>query len=263
MNTAQRFFPAPVAVPLADALNWQASPDLTFEEKKDGRRAELGNGELRGRVASYSLPGAVPPALAGCVLDGELVGNVFWCFDLIEANRQDMRDLPLRERKGRLLALQPHFPAWIQPVPAARPGVAGGDYLRQVLAAGAEGVVAKDLAASYGNGWRKAKRLATFDCVVTDTSGGKLSVQIGQYSFLHFFQVWNFRNKFVNSSFLQSNLSRVSIRDLGTLDSLRPGSVIEISAETRHASGKFRSPRFVRVRTDKPPTDCRIEKVEP
>lgn len=246
MNTAQRFFPAPVAVPLADALNWQASPDLTFEEKKDGRRAELGNGELRGRVASYSLPGAVPPALAGCVLDGELVGNVFWCFDLIEANRQDMRDLPLRERKGRLLALQPHFPAWIQPVPAARPGVAGGDYLRQVLAAGAEGVVAKDLAASYGNGWRKAKRLATFDCVVTDTSGGKLSVQIGQYS---------------NARLV--DCGRVSIRDLGTLDSLRPGSVIEISAETRHASGKFRSPRFVRVRTDKPPTDCRIEKVEP
>lgn len=244
MNT-ERFFPAPVAVPLADALNWQASPSLVFEEKKDGVRAMLARGALLGRVRSYPLPGAVPPALAGCALDGELVGNVFWCFDLIEADGADLRQLPLRERKGRLAALQPHFPAWIRLVPAARPGVAGGDYLRQLLAAGAEGVVAKDLAASYGNGWRKAKRLATFDCVVTDASGGKLSVQIGQYS---------------NARLV--DCGRVSIRDLGTLDSLRPGSVIEISTETRHASGKFRSPKFIRTRTDKRASDCTVEERE-
>ena len=234
-------FPAPQPVPLADALNWPASPDWIYETKLDGCRAMLGNGALQGRVRSYPLPGAIPPALANATLDGELVGNVFWCFDLIEADGADLRPLPLRERRRHLLALQPRFPAWLKLIPSWTGD--GGEFLEAVLRDGGEGVVAKNLSAPYGVDWHKAKRLATFDVVVTDADGGKLSVAVGQYQ----------GGELVNCG-------RLPVQNLATLESLRPGDVVEIAAECRTARGKFRSPRFVRVRTDKAATDCRIEK---
>jgi len=241
MKTAQLDFPAPQPVPLADALRWQASPDWIYEEKKDGVRAMLVAGELRGRARSYDLPGAIPPALAGCTLDGELVGNVFWSFDLIEANGQDLRGLPLRERRRHLAALVPHFPAWLKLIPSW-PGN-GGEYLEAVLRDGGEGVVAKNLGAEYGRDWFKAKRVQTFDVICTDTTGGTLSVAIAQFR---------------DGALVPCG--RVSIFNLNALLSLKSGDVLEIAAECRHASGKFRSPRFVRVRSDKLAKDCQIQK---
>ncbi len=120
MDTAQFIFAAPRAVALADALRWPALPDLCFEEKKDGVRALLVNGALQGRARCYRLPGELPPALAGCALDGELVGQTFFAFDVIEADGVDLRQLPLRERKAALLALHPHFPVWLRIIPSAR-----------------------------------------------------------------------------------------------------------------------------------------------
>ena len=124
-----RDFPAPAPVPLPVALGWRASPEWTYETKIDGCRAVLGNGELRGRARRYPLPGELPAALAGCTLDGELVGSTLYTFDLLTAEGVDFRPLPLRERKIALAELQPLFPAWLKPIPTARPGTPGGEYL--------------------------------------------------------------------------------------------------------------------------------------
>jgi len=227
-------FPAPQPVALADALRWQASPDWTFETKADGKRALLSAGELRGRALRYPLPGPLPATLDGCALDGELVGKAYFAFDLLEANGQDLRRQPLRERRAALLALQPLFPDWIRPIPAARPGQPGGDYLQAVLRAGAEGCVAKRLSAPYGCQWFKAKRVETFDCVAAERDMARGSIRLA-----------------------------LAGEDCGWLpcraafDGIRLGDVLEISALGRHASGKFREARLVRVRTDKPATDCK------
>jgi len=180
MNAAT--FPAPQPVALAVALAWKASPDWTFETKADGKRGLLANGELRGRALRYRLPGELPAALAGCTLDGELVGNVYFAFDVIEADGEDLRRLPLRERGAALKALQSAFPDWIRPIPTARPGQSGSEYLAEVLIRGCEGICAKQLSAPYGVGWLKAKRLETFDVVVTALASTTRSVSIGQYS---------------------------------------------------------------------------------
>jgi bifunctional non-homologous end joining protein LigD len=239
MNAAN--FPAPQPVALADALRWQASPDWTFETKLDGCRARLAGGELQGRVRRYPLPGEVPAALADCTLDGELVGNVYFAFDLLEADGQDLRRLPLRERQAVLLALQALFPDWIQPIPTARPGQSGSEYLQAVLRAGGEGCVAKHMAAPYGCQWFKAKRLTTFDVVVISPASFARSVNIGQYS---------------DGALV--DCGKVSVFNLGTLDNLRAGAVLEIAAQGRTVKGNFREPRFLKVRTDKPATACTI-----
>ena len=238
MNAAT--FPAPQPVALAAALTWKASPDWTFETKADGKRALLTNGELRGRALRYRLPGELPATLASCALDGELVGITYYVFDLLEANGQDIRRLPLRERRAALKALQPLFPDWIRPIPTARPGQAGGEYVQAVLRDGGEGCVAKSLTAPYGCQWFKAKRLETFDVVVTALASTTRSVSIGQYS----------------AAGQLVDCGKVAVFSLPTLESLRTGDVLEIAAQGRTVKGKFREPRFLKGRTDKPAADC-------
>ncbi len=238
MNAAT--FPAPQPVALAVALAWKASPDWTFETKADGKRGLLANGELRGRALRYRLPGELPAALAGCTLDGELVGNVYFAFDVIEADGEDLRRLPLRERGAALKALQSAFPDWIRPIPTARPGQSGSEYLAEVLIRGCEGICAKQLSAPYGVGWLKAKRLETFDVVVTALASTTRSVSIGQYS----------------DDGRLVDCGKVAVFSLSTLESLRTGDVLEIAAQGRTVKGKFREPRFLKGRTDKPAADC-------
>ena len=233
-------FPAPQPVALAVALTWKASPDWTFETKADGKRALLANGELRGRALRYRLPGELPATLASCALDGEIVGSTYYVFDLLEANGQDIRRLPLRERRAALLALQPLFPDWIRPIPTARPGQAGGEYVQAVLRDGGEGCVAKQLSAPYGFGWFKAKGVQTHDVVVTAQATATRSVSIGHYS----------------DDDRLVDCGKVAVFSLSTLESLRTGDVLEIAAQGRTAQGKFREPRFLKVRTDKPAADC-------
>ncbi|MCX6914436.1 MAG: hypothetical protein NT167_15515 [Verrucomicrobia bacterium] len=238
MNAAT--FPAPQPVALAVALAWKASPDWTFETKADGCRALLSAGQLQGRAMRYRLPGEVPAALASCTLDGELVGNVYFAFDVIEADGEDLRRLPLRERRAALLALQPLFPDWLQLIPTARPGQAGGEYVQAVLRDGGEGCVAKQLSAPYGVGWFKAKGVQTHDVVVTAQATATRSVSIGQYS----------------DDGQLVDCGKVAVFSLPTLESLRTGDVLEIAAQGRTVKGKFREPRFLKVLTDKPAADC-------
>lgn len=232
-------FPAPEPVALAVALGWQTSAEWLYELKADGKRALLANGELRGRAMRYRLPGELPAALNGYSLDGELVGNVYFAFDVIEADGEDLSQQPLRERRAALLALQPAFPRWIRPIPTARPGQSGGEYLAAVLRDGGEGCVAKSLIAPYGCGWFKAKGVQTFDVVVTAQASATRSVSIGQYS-----------------DGCLVDCGKVSVFSLSTLESLRTGDVLEIAAQGRTVKGKFREPRFLKVRTDKPAADC-------
>jgi ATP-dependent DNA ligase len=126
------------------------------------------------------------------------------------------------------LALQPAFPSWIRPVPSARPGQSGGEYLAAVLRDGGEGCVAKQLSAPYGYGWHKAKRWETFDCTVAEQDAARGSIRL---------------------ALADEDCGWMPCR--AAFDRIRLGDVVEVAAAGRHVSGKFREARFVKIRTDK------------
>ena len=234
-------FPAPQPVALDVALSWTASPDWTYETKLDGKRALLSAGALHGRARRYPLPGKLPSALDGVTLDGELVGKTYFAFDVLETGGQDVRQWPLRARQRTLDALLRGCPDWIKAVPSARPGEAGGTYLRAVLAAGGEGIVAKHLGARYGKAWFKVKARPTFDVVVTSKAADRQSVAVGQYR---------------NGALVPCG--RVAVPSPHRFARIQPGSVLEVAAQGRTRNGAFREPSFVRLRDDKPETECTI-----
>jgi ATP-dependent DNA ligase len=231
-------FPAPRCIPLGNALSWGQSPDWIYEEKKDGLRVVLASGRLLGRSRTYALPGDI--GLITSTLDGELCGGVFFVFDIL-ANQAgaDLTAFPLWRRKQLLLELEPLFPGWIKLLPWTRGN--GGEYLEAVLAAGGEGVVAKRVSARYGYDWIKAKRVETFDCVVTavhDQVGA--SVSLGQYQAGHLVDCGR-------CPIGQSKLRQIQV-----------GAVVEIACHSRTKAGKFREPRLIRIRDDKPAAACLV-----
>lgn len=193
-------------LPLEDGLRWNGAGCLT-QEKADGCWHPL---EWRGHWFN-----------AERMRDGSFVVN-----DLIASGGQDMRHEPLTTRWRELCAIAATLDEGMS---LCRTG-AGGEFLRDILDDGGEGIVAKSWDAPFGYGWHKCKRLETFDVTVADASGPLLSVAI---------------------EFEGVPAGRVPVLSLSTREALRNGDVIEISAQSRHPSGKFREPRFIRTRPDK------------
>lgn len=157
---------------------------------------------------------------------GELMRDGrFIAFDVPIYNGADIRCAPLRER----LAILDTFPL-------LRPATGnGGEFLKAVIARGGEGIVAKRLDAPYGVDWIKCKRQETHDCIILELPGDKLSIHIGQF----------------DSAGQMIDRGWCPCFRLNLLDNLKIGDVVEITCHRIHVSGKFREPRFVRVRQDK------------
>ncbi len=127
-----------------------------------------------------------------------------------------------------------------------------------VMSSGGEGIMVKRLDEHYvqggrpANNWYKAKRSATFDCVVMGfTKGaGKYNQSIGAVRF----------GQYVDNQLVE--LGQAS----GMNDSVRKhmsahpedwiGRVIEIKGMERLRSGAIRHPVFVRLKLDKKPHQC-------
>lgn len=174
--------------------------DLLYERKLDGYRALC---EIRGdgRVRMISRNGksftetfaAIADALAatkglrGCVVDGEIVayergqvsfqamqrargggasGLELFAFDLLAEEGRDVRSLPLRERKARLLARVPRE-GTVRALDAVGDADRALDEARRL---GDEGILAKVADAPYRAGrsasWRKVKLTTQDDFVV-------------------------------------------------------------------------------------------------
>jgi ATP-dependent DNA ligase len=216
-----------VSVPLAAGLKWTGGGAWIYEEKKDGVRAMVSADGCKLRASSQPLPGPLPRAISRCVFDGELVGSIYWVFDmLIDGAGEDIRRRPLRERRAALVALSTRFPEWICLIPSGR----GGEFLKAILAAGGEGIVAKHSESRYGEpeAWIKCKRVETHDCVVTEIHLDKASVRLGNRG-------WCSATKF---------------------PAVKIGDVVEIKCHSITAKGKFREPVLLRIRQDKPACEC-------
>ena len=109
-------------------------------------------------------------------IDGEAPpeGIVTFLFDVLHVDGDDLLDLPLEQRAGRLqaIAAQLKIPGVLTSDPEQAERV-----LDEALRAGHEGVVVKDAASSYvagrrGRAWRKVKPVRTYDLVVLGAEWG-------------------------------------------------------------------------------------------
>ncbi|HEX4209507.1 MAG TPA: DNA ligase D, partial [Candidatus Binataceae bacterium] len=126
-------------------------------------------------------------ALQAALSDGDTSELIYFAFDLLFAEGEDLRELPLEERKQRLhrsiedlgderIRFVEHFKA------------DGAEVLESARQMGLEGIVSKRLDGAYqagrGSGWTKAKCRAGHEVVLgawTDTEGRFRSLLAGVY----------------------------------------------------------------------------------
>jgi len=181
------------------------------ELKLDGYRLQLrvedGDAALRTRkgldwTAKFDAIGRAAEVLPDCMIDGEAVALnkdgvpdfaalqaalsegdseslVFFAFDLLFAAGEDLRALPLSDRKARLRELLASTKARKQTLRYVDHFETAGDaVLQSACRMNMEGIVSKELAAPYksgrGGGWVKAKCRAGHEVVIGGwTSEGK------------------------------------------------------------------------------------------
>lgn len=198
------------------------------EEKMDGIRCvlELGrNAVATGRrtndwgrilpLAKQDVSRGWHRHLDGCVFDGELMADGrYFIWDILVDRHDNMRHMPLRQRKASLRALADWMPDHAVILPWFNTVRELGDF--------AEGVVWKHLDGDYRDyAWAKAKRTLTVDVTVVAYEGGGVALTVDH--------------------------GRVQ----GVPADIQPGMMLECVAYGQWPSGKLKSGRFLRVRTDK------------
>ena len=164
-----------------------------LQEKMDGKRVMIhvdANGDVGARNRR-GLPCGIPLAaadelsqlsLGDAELDGELVGDTYYVFDVLKHRGRDMTTAPYAER---LLAYVGIGASSIKPVPAIRYSDAASFHsiLASLKERGAEGVVLKNPLAPYAPGRPssggpalKYKFVESATCVVTCLSSTKRSI---------------------------------------------------------------------------------------
>jgi bifunctional non-homologous end joining protein LigD len=172
------------------------------QQKLDGHRVltEVVAGVVRPfNRAGDIRPAYLPQAIARClqdtltghwILDGELIGDTYWVFDLLQALGVVTPDTPCAHR---LHVLEEFFTVWqppscIQVVPRAVDEASKIALIRKVFDSGGEGIILRDTTRAYHPGRRtsdilKAKFISDADCVVIQTKhDGKDNLVLGIYN---------------------------------------------------------------------------------
>jgi len=180
-------------------------------------------------------------------------------FDVLRYNGEDISSRTLHQRIGVLETLKKHIHSPdIIFLPWAFTANDKRKLYDDVLKQGGEGIMLKRLDATYlqggrpANNWFKAKKSATFDCVIMGfTKGkGKYNSHIGAVRFGQY--VGKCLVEFVQASGMSDTLRSEMTANSGKYI----GQVVLIKGMQRLRSGKIRHPIFVGLRSDKKPTDC-------
>jgi ATP-dependent DNA ligase len=155
---------------------------------------------------------------------GELMpDHSFFAFELPIYDGRDLRHRPRFERMEILDTFHLR-----RPQSPAR-GESPAHFIQRVLDSGGEGIVAASHDGFFGVDICKVKRSETHDCLILEKHPAKQSVHLS-----------------------------LNGEDVGwcpclgkSFDLVKAGDVAEVTAYGRHASGKFREARFLRVRLDK------------
>jgi bifunctional non-homologous end joining protein LigD len=158
--------------------------------------AELPDGIFDGEIVALNSNGAPDfAALQAALADGRTEELIFFAFDLLFHAREDLRKLPLTERKDRLTMLDDDSAQGV--IRFVEHFETGGDaVLRSACKLSLEGIISKILTAPYHSGrtasWTKAKCRAGHEVVIggwTTTNGRFRSLLVGVNRGDHFVYV--------------------------------------------------------------------------
>ncbi|MCX6137508.1 MAG: hypothetical protein NTV54_08455 [Ignavibacteriales bacterium] len=213
--------------------------------------------------AEILIPGKDSAELAGTVhrkeLDDDNARVRVFIFDCLRLCGKDLCGQTLRSRLDSLAKISHLLQSdYMTVLPFAQTTVQKKTLYDRIIASGGEGVMLKNLNATYleggrpSNNWFKAKKSATFDCVVIGftTGKGKYNTQIGALRF----------GQYVDGTLVElGQASGMSDRERMVF-SLSPdeyiGKVVTIKGMERLKSGAVRHPQFAGLRSDKHATEC-------
>jgi ATP-dependent DNA ligase len=233
------------------------------------------------RLAALRLP-----EMSGTILDCEILargmdcaqlsGNIhkkdisdnrtvkLFVFDILNIKGTDLTNRTLLQRLSWLESIRkkivsPYFIflSW------ANTSNEKHDLYQRILKNGGEGVVLKNLYATYIQGarpsgnWYKAKKSMTIDAVILGftTGKGKYNTQIGAVKFGQYVQTP--KGWILKELGQASGMSDAERQDMSLHPQKYIGRVVVIKGMERLKSGAIRHPQFVALRSDKNPNQCR------
>ena len=288
-------------------------PDWVFETKWDGFRmiADIAGGKVtlysrNGKIISDSyrdVAKALEKVKSDAVLDGELVAldargishfqllqnalraeaPLRYCiFDVMFAGGEDLRDLPLLERKKRLRRLLPKHPLLAFSEHRPDSGIA---FFHEAQERGLEGIMAKRASSPYLSGartadWLKIKTARRQEVVIAGFTAPRRSrPHFGALVLaLRDGKAWRYIGH-VGTGFshatleqLHGKLSKLQtpsspfaarVKDEAVTTWVKPRLVAEVKFTEWTSAGEMRHPVFLGLREDKRAEDVVLEKEKP
>lgn len=240
-----------------------------------------------------SLQMRLHPAESRVRMLAEKIPASFVAFDVIAIGDEDLRALPLGERRARLESVFTAVDPPVHMTPYTRDPAVGAQWLAQFEGAGLDGIIAKAWDQPYlpgKRGWVKIKHERTADCVVIgyrlSSDGTSLgSLLLGLYDdadALHYvghtssFDAATRRRllaelqplrasaeSFVDQGRMPGGPSRWSRGRETEWVGLRPELVCEVAYDKLQSGERFRhATGFRRWRPDRAPRECRFDQIE-
>lgn len=198
--------------------------------------------------------------IMGCGADKAVERQKDWgwveynVFDVLMFRGEDVRSQPLNFRRSIL-----HIISQSSPIPKHLKIVEQGSLqsavsmYNSIINSGGEGIVLKNLYAGYGKQWIKVKKCITCDVIITGfrEGAGKYSGMVGSIVFSIY------RGDHLVEIGTCSGMTDEMRDDLDCDRASYLNTVMEVAGQEFTKDFALRHPRFIRLRPDKSPTDCK------